>query len=402
MNNTRIIALGLCFVFFCLHSTDITSQNVWTKTTLIDRYQVNCLVEINNAMYAGLAGGGIYVSDDVGVSWKEINKGLGHQYIYSIVGKGNKIYTSVHGEGVYISQDKGNTWIKFESNPDKYIYSLAISGPNLIAGTLSGLYYSKDDRNWIKSDIEGSRAHNAIFSLYDSKKGILAGSGAYILFSKDNGKKWNTYPSSSKFDIQTFTELKGELYAGTTGDGLLVSADGNNWMHKTSNKAEGELKSVSVIVSDSVRLIAGSHDKGVINDGEKMIDGKNDLSIKSFLIHKGNYFAGTNTDGVWTLAVKNKITEIESRSAFQMAIDVYPNPSTSSSNIQYSINQKANVVLEVIHPDGKLFKRLNLGTQDPGLFHIQLQDFKLSSGIYFLRLKANNQSQLKKLVILSE
>lgn len=401
MKSLRFIACVLCLTNLCLYPTFSISQEVWTKTSLIDKYQVSCLTEINNALYAGLGGGGVYQSEDNGISWTECNNGLGLKFINAIAGRGNRIYASSDGEGVYSSDDKGKTWSKLISNPDKFIYSLAISGPYLIAATWSGIYYTKDDKTWAKAEISGNRKHNIVLSLLDTKKGILGGSGNFIFQSKDNGQNWTTYPTSSSFDIQAFTEINNEILAGTTGEGILLSPDGQTWISKVPNKSESELKSVTVIVNDSSNLIACSQDKGVINAGDKMINGKSDLSIKSFAIHKGNYFAGTYKQGLWTLTAKRKLNELDTRSVFELSSAIFPNPAYSNSTLEYTVNQKANVIIEVVYPDGKLYKRINYGHQTPGTYQIKLQDFNLSSGIYYLRLKANDQSQVKKLVIIS-
>ena len=70
------MSLSLVVVFF---TTETFGQDIWTKTSLIDKYQVACLAEISNELYAGLAGGGIYKSTNGGSTWSEINGGLGYR-----------------------------------------------------------------------------------------------------------------------------------------------------------------------------------------------------------------------------------------------------------------------------------------------------------------------------------
>ena len=392
----KIIAYFIVFIH-----TGIYGQVVWTKTSLIDKYQIECLASMNGDLYAGLGGGGIFKSSDEGTTWTEINNGLGKKYITALTSKENKIYVSSYAEGVFISENKGQLWKAMETPPGSvYIYSLITSGGNLIAATWDGIYCSADDKKWTKAIINGIHKHNITLSLFESKKNLIAGSGKYLFISKDNGKIWESFNSGSPFDILSFAEQGNTLTIGTSGDGLYQSIDeGKNWIKKLNNKTESELENVSAIVIDSLNIVAGSPTKGVINDGTKMNQGYANLSIKSLIKHKGYYFAGTPNAGLWKYALKGKLQNLEDRGVFELTCSIYPNPSTVNSILTYSINQKTNVHIDLIQPNGKIVKQFHFIDHHPGLYNVELKELELSSGIYFIRIKANSLIRLKKLCI---
>ncbi len=395
----KILLIGILILMI---SPEVMGQSVWLKTSLTDKYPVACLASSGNDLFVGLSGGGVYKSEDEGMTWREQNNGLGQKYISSITIKGNKIYAASYGEGIYISNNKGESWTITETPPgSKYIYSIYSSGSNLIAATWDGIYYSTDEKRWTKALLKGPRKHNIILSLHESKKALVAGSGQYVFTSIDNGKIWESTNTGSLYDILSFAEYENDLFMSTSGDGIYISSiEGKNWSKKLINKSESELLNVPVIIVDSSKILAGSHSKGVINDGDKMNQGYTNINIKSLVKHKGFYFAGTPNNGLWKYAINGKIQSLEPRVSFELTIDIYPNPGQATTTLKYSINQKTEVTIDLASSDGKIVKHLNFMDQAPGVYQLQLNQFVLGSGIYFIRVRANNQIQTKKLVII--
>ena len=80
--------------------------------------------------------------------------------------------------------------------------------------------------------------------------------------------------------------------------------------------------------------------------------------------------------------------------------DAYPNPVRSKATISYQLPAKAEVKLNLYNITGQLVRSTDLGTQPPGYYNVPLKTDKLSSGVYFYKLTAGNDSQTRKLVIL--
>lgn len=96
-------------------------------------------------MYAGTYSGGVYRSDDGGVTWQETNTGLGNLYIQSMVihpTRPDIAYAGTYKSGVYRTTDGGNSWQVASSglNREPIVYDMAIdprSPDTLYAGTRS-------------------------------------------------------------------------------------------------------------------------------------------------------------------------------------------------------------------------------------------------------------------------
>jgi hypothetical protein len=76
-----------------------------------------------------------------------------------------------------------------------------------------------------------------------------------------------------------------------------------------------------------------------------------------------------------------------------------PNPATSSTLIQYALENSGNVTLEVYDVTGRLVLSLNEGLQIAGDHSIMLDSDQLSKGTYYYSLKADSHRLTKKMVI---
>lgn len=108
-------------------------------------------------MYAGFADasgqpGGVYRTDDGGVSWKSAVNGLTKTSVSEIAidPRTGVVYAAIHSSGVFRTIDKGETWVAASGGLNGmavYVRSVAIdlSVPGgVVAGTAAGVYMSKD------------------------------------------------------------------------------------------------------------------------------------------------------------------------------------------------------------------------------------------------------------------
>lgn len=85
--------------------------------------------------------------------------------------------------------------------------------------------------------------------------------------------------------------------------------------------------------------------------------------------------------------------------AFQLAQN-YPNPFNPTTTIQFSIAQKAHVVLEVFNILGQSVSRLVDGELSVGSYHATFDASRLSSGVYLYRLQAGDFVRTQKMVLM--
>ncbi len=136
---------------------------------------------------------GIYLSTDEGRSWMASETGLTAQYAYSFVVSGAKIFTETNN-GLLVSTDQGQSWTKLSVIGENLaIYALAADEGRLYAGTNNGVFLSTDDgRSWTQLvDIDFRYFSKDVYSLAVSGTSIVAGSSrGNIYLSPDLGKSW--------------------------------------------------------------------------------------------------------------------------------------------------------------------------------------------------------------------
>ena len=76
---------------------------------------------------------------------------------------------------------------------------------------------------------------------------------------------------------------------------------------------------------------------------------------------------------------------------FELAATSYPNPFTRTTTIAYSLNDTADVEIQVIDVLGRLVATLVAKTQEAGSYQTEFDGSRMASGTYFYRLRANHQ-----------
>ncbi|MBA2249330.1 MAG: T9SS type A sorting domain-containing protein [Chitinophagaceae bacterium] len=77
---------------------------------------------------------------------------------------------------------------------------------------------------------------------------------------------------------------------------------------------------------------------------------------------------------------------------------IFGNPVLSNSWIQLQLAKTSNVVIQVLSVDGKVIKSIDKGTIPEGTYSIPLNLNNISSGIYIVKLVADNQIYSKEII----
>jgi hypothetical protein len=78
----------------------------------------------------------------------------------------------------------------------------------------------------------------------------------------------------------------------------------------------------------------------------------------------------------------------------------YPNPFNPTTVISFQLPVTSEVTLKVYDVLGNEVATLVNEEQQPGVYEVEFDGSSLTSGIYFYQLKAGNNSQIKKMVLL--
>ncbi|MBD3638141.1 MAG: T9SS type A sorting domain-containing protein [Crocinitomicaceae bacterium] len=78
--------------------------------------------------------------------------------------------------------------------------------------------------------------------------------------------------------------------------------------------------------------------------------------------------------------------------------NIFPNPTESNVNVQFNLNEKSNVSLDVVDMQGKVVQSLQPDSCTKGINTVELDLLGLTNGVYTLRLKVNETCHYKKFI----
>jgi hypothetical protein len=99
--------------------------------------------------------------------------------------------------------------------------------------------------------------------------------------------------------------------------------------------------------------------------------------------HSGNIvtFVGFNSD---------TISSTQDIFSNDFELEVFPNPVTENSIIQFSLDKKIKLQLSIFNKEGKIIKTLLQGEQMKGRYSLSFAGISIEPGIYWLSLEGIN------------
>ena len=215
-----------------------------------------------NTYYMGSTGGGVWKTDDLGITWKNISDGFfktGSVGAISVsesdpnvvyVGMGEHAVRGVmthHGDGVYKSTDAGKTWKKMGLELTQHISRIAIDprDPNIVYVAAQGALYSHNkERGVFKSTNGGETWTNVLY--VDDKTGCVE-------LSMDMNNPRILYAAMTEYG-----RLPWKVISGGPTSGLYKSTDAGATWNKIQKGLPNELGKMAVAVcrSNSERVYA--------------------------------------------------------------------------------------------------------------------------------------------------
>ena len=201
-----LLSLGLAALTATFASS--LSAQVWRQAGPPGGTVISLTADPNNIsrLFLGTSDGHVFTSSDEGGHWQMISRiGTGQDDIITHIivdpRDANRLYASSWtlysgGGGVYRSDNGGHTW-NLIGLPHETVRALAQSSTNpdlLLAGSLTGVYRSKDDgASWEKITPDNHPDLNRFDSLaFDPKDNNIIYAGTYHLpwKTEDGGKNW--------------------------------------------------------------------------------------------------------------------------------------------------------------------------------------------------------------------
>jgi Alpha amylase, catalytic domain/Secretion system C-terminal sorting domain/Carbohydrate-binding module 48 (Isoamylase N-terminal domain)/Domain of unknown function (DUF4961) len=95
------------------------------------------------------------------------------------------------------------------------------------------------------------------------------------------------------------------------------------------------------------------------------------------------------------------LSGLDSPAATSVVMNVYPNPVTNKTiTLQYDVTQSATITIDLLTPTGQLVKNIKAPQQTAsGMYWEGIDLENLPAGIYFLRVQADGQSAVERIVV---
>ncbi|MEY3237614.1 MAG: hypothetical protein RI883_1715, partial [Bacteroidota bacterium] len=214
---SRLFYVGPTGVFM---STD--QGDNWNAAGLTTT-DVRSITAINDTLFVGTNGAGIYKSTDWGANWVVINNGLnGATNFRAIETKGNTLFAAgPNGTGVFRSVDFGANWTLLSGGLAVSSYrGFASNSQLIVAGAFgSGVFYSTDNGdNWV--EINTGLTDLTIFDLELNDNYIIAATNTQGIF-RFALSNLNLSTNTTDFEVKNPISL----FPNPTTNQIIVKAD---------------------------------------------------------------------------------------------------------------------------------------------------------------------------------
>lgn len=402
--------LSFLFMFFIsVYPFFSKAQNFWEQTSGPTGGDVRALaVDINDDLFAGTWGDGLFRSSDEGENWLQI--GFQGQKIASIsFNSQNHIFVGTQGLGIFRSTDDGLVWDQINNGlpgdviQDK-IYAILIKPANqyIFLATNRGGYRSTDNGDswtYVGPPPPGRATSLAINSqeyIYIGfDHGGFVGPQWGIHVSADNGNNWDFLGLFLSQIFSIAINSQDHIFTGEAF-GVHRSTDlGSNWAPINNGLTPPYI--TTIITSSEDHLFAGTLGGGVhrsVDNGDNWVQVNSGLTYSaaySLAINSQGYiFAGTNGGGVFRSV--NPIVSIDQTTHSHLPdffwAQNYPNPFNPVTTIQFGLQEKSKVQITIYNIAGEHVATLVEGEYPPGYHQIAFDASRLASGMYLYRMWA--------------
>ena len=192
----NVIKTFILLAFFGLSSL-VNAQ--WQQTNGPYGGNINCIASDGTNIFAGTNGQGVFLSSNNGSSWTAVNNGLpGWSPVYSFAISGTNIFAGTY-DGVFLSVNNGTSWTAINNGlTNHFVLSLAISGTNIFAGTNGGVFLTTNNgTSW--TAVNNGLTNTIVLSLAISGSNIFAGTdggGVWKRALSEMGIEENNYKSN--------------------------------------------------------------------------------------------------------------------------------------------------------------------------------------------------------------
>jgi ligand-binding sensor domain-containing protein len=255
---------------------EVYAQDVyWVQSQGPVGGSVRCYLALStDTILAGTQYGGVFVSGNGGISWKQT--GLGGMLVRSLVrSKSGSIFAGTFGTGLFRSRDRGLTWQE-TTIPERTVYVLTVNAQgHIFAGT---------GPTFLSQGPSGTQATGHISS----------SQGVYL--STDDGDTWSPIGLRTMNIYGLVVDKGNSIFAGTWEHGLYRSDD-NGSIWAPVGFADSTID--ALVVDNDTLIFAATRSGTVYRSGDHGVTWTSVVGFEPALTFltadtRGNVFAGTN------------------------------------------------------------------------------------------------------------
>lgn len=274
---------------------------------------IRCFATGGSNIFAATFGGGVFLTNDNGTNWNNINNGLTNTDVQAlaVTNAGATVFAGTYGGGVFLSTDAGANWVAVNtglpSGPGLLVQALAIKGTKIFAGTNAGVFVSSNNGGLWAAVNTGLGTTLDVLCLLVNGSDILVGTGAGGAFlSANDGGLWTVKNSGlGNIYVNSLAVSGTKLFAGVDGGVYSSVNNGGTWTlsHNTSALVKSINVNGTIIYAGYGTMTSGGIARsandgglwGTVNTG--LPAGK---GIYAVLQSGSIVFAGTDGKGLYT------------------------------------------------------------------------------------------------------
>ena len=236
---------------------------------------------------------------------------------------------------------------------------------------------------------------------------LVGGNNGVIFKSTDAGLNWDTISSGTSNNIYNFgIAAGGKIFAVGANGTILASNDGGDTWGSVTSPTNESLYSVSTSGQNGNWIIACGSNGTIIKSTNTGVTWSlyatpTIETLRSAIASTNNlHFAvGDNgiilktTDGGGDPVSVSDINDLPQE--FQL-LQNYPNPFNPSTKIRYAISTTAFTTLKVYSILGQEVATLINEERAPGVYEVNFDGLKLTSGTYLYKLQAGDSDPVRK------
>ena len=218
VNEPNTLYAGAVDFLYVSHDAGAT----WTATSnFLSAFAI--AVDPNDANTVYTAASAIQVSHDGGVTFTDITGSIFGVSLGMILNPQNplELFVGTTGGGGYHSTDGGANWRSLAIDDTVWSWAIDSIDGTVYAGSNHGVFKSTDGGNTFA--LAGAPGNGIVYALAKSGPNLYAGTGGGgVWVSADDGATWTNTGIAEGIGLSLSTDTAGNLYAGTNFEGAFV------------------------------------------------------------------------------------------------------------------------------------------------------------------------------------